>query len=255
MIPEKALIPYVMSIAGFDPTAGAGILADIKCFEQNDVYGLGVCSALTIQTDTDFLKNDWLHASQIIAQMTPLLSRFKVTAIKIGLIKNIAVLSDVIIHLKRYQPDVKIVMDPVMKASAGYQFHDWEDGLKQLLPILKQIDLITPNYMEMVSLGAGQEVFQTAEAWSEYCPVLLKGGHLKSHTGTDFLYQSKTLYELKPGVTEVYQKHGSGCVLSAAITAGLAKRKTLLNACMEAKKYTEHFLNSNESLLGYHKLQ
>lgn len=246
--------PYVMSIAGFDPTGGAGLLADIKCFEQNDVYGFGICSALTIQTDRDFLKNDWLEASQIIDQMLPLLSRYPIVAVKIGLIKSIEVLLEVMACLKSHQPAVKIVMDPVLKASAGYEFHDWEDGLKQLLPVLKQISLITPNYLEMVNLGGQQEVFSTAKSWSAYCPVLLKGGHMETNTGTDFLFEHGSLHELKPTCTKIHQKHGSGCVLSAAITAGLAKTNNLLGACIQAKKYTEQFLNSNDTLLGYHKL-
>jgi hydroxymethylpyrimidine/phosphomethylpyrimidine kinase len=65
--------PYVISIAGFDPSAGAGVLSDLKCFEAHRVYGFGICSALTIQTDSDFLKNDWLSDTQIIDQLHPLL--------------------------------------------------------------------------------------------------------------------------------------------------------------------------------------
>lgn len=250
----KTLRPYVMSIAGFDPTAGAGVLADIKCFEQHEVYGFGICSALTVQTDTDFLSNDWLSAAQIIAQMAPLFSRFHITSVKIGLIEGIAALLEVIAYLKKYQPDIRIVMDPVLKASAGYEFHDWQDGLKPLLPVLKQLDLITPNYPEMIALGGQSEVFRTAETWSAYCPVLLKGGHMENHIGTDFLFLDGQVHELKPNVGHVYQKHGSGCVLSAAITAGLAQGKELLGACISAKANTEHFLNSNETLLGYHNL-
>ena len=244
--------PYVMSIAGFDPTAGAGLLADIKCFEQHEVYGFGICSALTIQTDHTFLKNDWLNAEQIIDQMMPILHRFEISAVKIGLVKNIAVLLEVIANLKKYAPNIRIVMDPVLKASAGYEFHDWEDGLKQLHPILKQINLITPNYPEMLSLGGKAEVFETAKAWAAYCPVLLKGGHSETNIGTDYLFESGLVHQLKPNVAHIHQKHGSGCVLSAAITAKLAQRLSLQDACTQAKKYAEKFLNSNNTLLGYH---
>lgn len=248
------LRPYVLSIAGFDPSAGAGVLADIKCFEQNEVYGFGICSALTIQTDRDFLKNEWLDATQIIEQIAPLLLHFKVAAAKIGLIKDISVLLEVIDYLKKNQPGIKIVMDPVLRASAGYAFHDWDNGLKQLLPTLRQIDLFTPNYPEILRLGGNADVFKTAEAWSLYCPILLKGGHMAIHRGTDFLYIKGQKHELRPVVPNIYQKHGSGCVLSATITAGLALGRSLLPACTWAKANTEHFLNSNESLLGYHKL-
>lgn len=248
------LRPYVMSIAGFDPSAGAGILADIKCFEQHEVYAFGICTALTVQTDHVFLKNEWLNAGQIIDQIAPLLAAFQISAVKIGLIKDITVLLEVITYLKQQQSVIKIVMDPVLSASAGYTFHNWKDGLKLLLPVLKQIDLITPNYLEMKRLGNETEVFTTAQTWSAYCPVLLKGGHIDTHLGTDFLYIDGEVNVLKPGTTDIHQKHGSGCVLSAAITAGLAKGKVLPEACIWAKAYTELFLNSNETLLGYHKL-
>ncbi|MFA4869058.1 MAG: hydroxymethylpyrimidine/phosphomethylpyrimidine kinase [Pedobacter sp.] len=251
---KKAIRPYVMSIAGFDPSAGAGLLADVKCFEQQKVYGFGICTALTVQTDIDFLKNNWLDTAQIIEQIAPLLSRFKIAAVKIGLIKNISVLIDVIDHLKKEQSEIKIVMDPVMKASAGYTFHDWDNGLKQLLPVLKKIDLITPNYHEMLHLGGKNEVFTAAKIWSSYCPVLLKGGHNTKNIGTDYLYVDDHVHELKPDIKTIHQKHGSGCVLSAAITAMIAKGNGLLEACTLAKVNTEHFLNSNESLLGYHNI-
>ena len=250
----KTSRPYVMSIAGFDPSAGAGLLADIKCFEQHEVYGFGICSALTVQTDAAFLKNNWLNASQIIDKLAPLLFRFDLSAVKIGLIKNIAVLLEVVAYLKKYQPEISIVIDPVLKASAGYEFHDWENGLKKLLPVLEQIDLITPNYPEMLTLGGKDSAFATAASWSKHCPVLLKGGHLEVNRGTDFLFIAGEVQELQPSAEKVYQKHGSGCVLSASITAYLAKGKTLTEACISAKKYTENFLNSNETLLGYHKL-
>ncbi|WEK17488.1 MAG: hydroxymethylpyrimidine/phosphomethylpyrimidine kinase [Candidatus Pedobacter colombiensis] len=246
--------PYILSLAGFDPSAGAGVLADVKCFEQHEVYGFGVCTALTVQTDSDFIKNDWLDATQIIDQLAPLLTKFPVTACKIGLIKDIPVLLEVMAYIKLYAPTMKIVLDPVLKASSGYGFHDWEDSLKMLSPALSQIDLITPNYPEMLSMGGKAEVHAAATTWATHCPVLLKGGHQQANMGTDYLFEYDIVHELKPGVSEIQQKHGSGCVLSASVTAYLAKGFTLLNACTLAKQYIEQFLNSNNTLLGYHKL-
>lgn len=240
--------PYVISIAGFDPSAGAGVLADVKCFEQHHVYGFGVCSALTVQTDSEFLKNDWLDALQIIAQLEPLMAKFKVSACKIGLIKDLTVLHEVVSFLNSKNPDLKIIADPVLKASSGYEFHDWSNGMEILAPILKQIDLITPNYNEMLSLGG------EVKAWAQYCPVLLKGGHNINAPGTDYLYEQDNVYEFTPHTSEIYQKHGSGCILSAAITANIALGYSLKEACRKAKLYIEKFLNSNNTLLGYHSL-
>lgn len=244
--------PYVISIAGFDPTAGAGVLSDLKCFEAHRVYGFGICSALTVQTDSDFLKNDWLDAAQIIGQFDPLLKKFPVQVAKIGLIRNLDTLQEVASRLTALNPEIKIVLDPILKASAGYKFHEWNLHPDKLKSVLKGLYLITPNFQEMKSLGAGQEVHAACEEWSDEVAVLLKGGHNPEAPGTDFLYTGKQCLELKPDHTEVFQKHGSGCVLSAAITARLALGNPLAEACLQAKQYTSIFLNSNTSLLGYH---
>ncbi|ETZ21599.1 hydroxymethylpyrimidine/phosphomethylpyrimidine kinase [Pedobacter sp. V48] len=247
--------PYAISIAGFDPSAGAGVLADVKCFEQHHVYGFGICSALTVQTDNEFLKNNWLDSLQIIAQLEPLVTKFQVSACKIGLIKDVAVLQEVVFFLKSKRPDVKIIVDPVIKASSGHEFHDWTNGMEILSPVLKQIDLITPNYNEMLSLGGeAMDVSYTAKLWAQHCPVLLKGGHSIAAIGTDYLYEQDHISEFSPRVAQIHQKHGSGCVLSAAIAANVALGYPLKQACSNAKLYIEKFLNSNSALLGYHSL-
>lgn len=244
--------PYVISIAGFDPSAGAGVLSDLKCFEAHRVYGFGICSALTIQTDTDFLQNNWMSAEQIIAQFRPLLKKFPVPVAKIGLIKDLDTLEEVCIDLNLLNPEIKIVVDPILKASAGYKFHDWNIYREKLKNVLKRLYLITPNFLEMESLSSGQEVHAVCKDWSQDLAVLLKGGHNSAAPGTDFLYQAKQGMELKPSSQEIFQKHGSGCVLSAAISAQLALGKNLSESCLLAKQYTYNFLNSNPGLLGYH---
>jgi len=141
--------------------------------------------------------------------------------------------------LKQHNPEICIVWDPVLKASAGFAFHN-EVHAQQL----ESIDLITPNYEEWQRLSL--PVSNTA--------VLLKGGHRPDATGTDTLYEGNECIVIEPGVDKVFPKHGSGCVLSASITAWLAKGESLRDACRNAKRYIETFLNSNETLLGYHTL-
>jgi len=81
---------------------------------------------------------------------------------------------------------------------------------------------------------------------------LLKGGHNKTKKGYDYLYTDGKCYELEPNKKDIFEKHGSGCVLSAAIVANLALGFDLKTACIKAKEYVEQFLNSNHSLIGYH---
>src|SRR5436305_8273825 len=145
--------PYVLSIAGFDPSGGAGVLADCKTFEQHGVYGFGVCSAMTIQTDSEFLNVHWLGVEQILEQLRPLTEKFKITACKIGIIDSPDSLIEIIRFLKKHNPAIHIVWDPVLKASAGYDFHS-ENAFHNIEAILAAIDLVTPNYDELQRLQA-----------------------------------------------------------------------------------------------------
>jgi hydroxymethylpyrimidine/phosphomethylpyrimidine kinase len=247
----QATRPNVLTIAGFDPSGGAGVLADCKTFEQHAVYGFGVCTAWTVQTDDSFLNIHWLSAEQIIEQLQPLLNKFMITACKIGIIDSPETLLEVIAFLKESIPSIQIVWDPVLKASAGYDFHSVET-FHSLEAILAAVTLITPNYDELQQLQTitGEPLIKDEQA--RFCSVLLKGGHRPDALGTDTLYEAAGRTIMEAGVEKVFPKHGSGCVLSAAITARLALGQHVQEACRGAKQYVESFLNSNQSLLGYH---
>lgn len=241
-----------MSIAGLDPSGGAGLLADIKTFEALGTYGLGVCTALTVQTDTRFLSVEWQSAEQIIAQATPLLETFPVAYCKIGIVRDASTILEVIRAVKAIQPRIQIILDPVLNASAGYTFHDTAQ-LSVWKKVLQQVYLLTPNYQEALSLSGEEDGHTAATTLADCCAVLLKGGHRQERQGVDSLYIDKTrLLDIPAGNETVFPKHGSGCVLSAAITAQLAAGSLLPMACITAKLYTEKFLASHSSLLGYH---
>ncbi|MEM9992224.1 MAG: bifunctional hydroxymethylpyrimidine kinase/phosphomethylpyrimidine kinase, partial [Bacteroidota bacterium] len=246
---QQALFrPYALSIAGFDPSAGAGVLADIKTFEQLSTYGLSACTALTIQNDIDFKATQWVPQDAILAQVETLQARFSVSAVKIGLIENWNILQQVLSSLK----DKHIVFDPILKASAGFDFHQ-KSAFHTLLQHLPSFTLLTPNRLEILQLAPQKSPMEAAKILSQYCPVLLKGGHHETRLGEDELWQDGTMITVfEPQQIAVRGKHGSGCVLSAAIAAYLAKGADLVTACEKGKEYTEHFLNSNSTLLGYH---
>src|ERR1041384_3366717 len=130
--------PYVLSLAGLDPSGGAGILADIKTFEMQQVYGLGVCTAITVQTATQFLDVHWVPVDQIIAQLEPLLSSYQPQYCKIGLTEHVGILKQVLEYLHHQVPGIKVILDPVLSASAGYTFHDQPLGgdWQSVLPLV-----------------------------------------------------------------------------------------------------------------------
>ena len=245
---------YVLSIAGFDPSGGAGVLADVKTFESNKVYGLGVISANTFQNDTEFGKVDWISVEKIIEQIAILQKRFEFDYVKIGLIENLEALDKIVSYLISKNTNIKIIWDPILKASAGFEFHKQVDDVL-LEKICKQLYIITPNVPEALSLGLFKDVVENAKHFSKYCHVFLKGGHAEKKVGYDtlFLKEGKQ-FSFRPKTKNIFPKHGSGCVLSSALTADLAKGEDLQRACLKAKQYTERILSSNKTLLGYHKI-
>jgi hydroxymethylpyrimidine/phosphomethylpyrimidine kinase len=245
---------YLLSIAGFDPSGGAGVLADVKTFESNKVYGLGVISANTFQNDTEFQNVDWISAEKIIEQISILQKRFEFEFVKIGLIENLETLDKIVCYLISKNANTKIIWDPILKASAGFEFHKQVDGVL-LEKICKQLYIITPNMPEALSLGSFKDTVENAKHFSKYCHVFLKGGHAEKKVGYDtlFLKEGKQ-FSFRPKTKNIFPKHGSGCILSSAIVANLAKGEDLQRACLKAKQYTERILSSNKTLLGYHKI-
>ncbi|MBD2770382.1 hydroxymethylpyrimidine/phosphomethylpyrimidine kinase [Hymenobacter sp. BT664] len=243
--------PFALSIAGFDPSAGAGLLADVKTMEASGVYGLGVCTALTVQNDVAFERVSWVAAATIRDQIRVLFTRFRVDFVKFGLFESLPQLLELVGWLKGQNPRLQLVWDPVLKATAGYEFHRSAD--RELLRALcAEMALLTPNRPEMLRLWPAESAERAAEVVSGFCPVLLKGGHDDGELATDVLFASGRRHEFSTPRLPHGEKHGSGCVLSAAVLAQLAQGQSLVDACRVGKAYTTEFLASNETLLGYH---
>ena len=242
----------VLSVAGYDPSGGAGLLADSKTFEAHKVLGMGVCTSLTYQNDREFEDVQWTKPEDILRQIEILNRQFQFKYIKIGLIESLEVLMQVIDYLVDKNPGAKIILDPIFKASAGFDFHQ-EIAKEQFIQIAQKIYMLTPNWTEMQKIFPQKEVKEGAAYLSQFCKVYLKGGHNPVELGKDFLYNKDKIYPLNPRTKNPSPKHGSGCVLSSAITANLAKEYPLLKACLKAKTYISRFLDSNPTLLGYHQ--
>lgn len=244
--------PFVLSIAGFDPSAGAGVLADIKTFEQHKVYGFAINTANTIQTENEFINIEWTAIEYVLQSIETLFNSYEIKAVKIGIVPSLAYLKEIVFKIKGLSPKTKIVWDTVLKSTTEFNFLDIQNQ-NELVTILNEIDLITPNYNEILKLGISEKSVEIiTEQLSKNCAVLLKGGHNPNEIGTDFLHVKNQFFRLSPKIIKLNQKHGSGCVLSAAITSNLALGQELLTACKNAKSYTENFLLSNPTQLGNH---
>ncbi|HLP56486.1 MAG TPA: hydroxymethylpyrimidine/phosphomethylpyrimidine kinase [Fluviicola sp.] len=239
--------PYCVSIAGFDPSGGAGLTADCKVFEQLHVQGLSVLTANTIQTEDQYFDTHWMDPKQVTDQLTVLLQRYPVRYFKIGLIENAEVLLAVlhIIHTNVENPF--IIWDPILKPTAGGDL-SVDRFSEKLSELLHMISCITPNLPEYQLLFGEQRPETTATTVKM---LYLKGGHASS-PGKDFLYTEGKCYPFNAHSIPKTGKHGTGCVLSAALLAHFALDYPLVKACLKSKRYIEYYLQSNETLLGYH---
>jgi hydroxymethylpyrimidine/phosphomethylpyrimidine kinase len=250
----KKARPYVLTIAGFDPSAGAGVLADIKTMEACRVYGVGVLSATTLQNEREFDSVSWLSSAQIIAQVETIARTLTPAAIKIGIIENTEVLGEVVSYLGQRFRNVPVVWDPVLVTSAGARLSE-NPKREELNRVMQQVHLVTPNIPEVLTLAGEEGAIPAAKSLATNCNVYLKGGHSLTETGRDSVFLTDgRIFSFRARKTDVSAKHGSGCVLSSAIASNLALGYPLLRACLRAKQYTERFLGSSPSLLGYHRI-
>jgi hydroxymethylpyrimidine/phosphomethylpyrimidine kinase len=243
--------PYVLTIAGLDPTGGAGILADIKTFEQHQVTGFAISTANTIQTENQFHHIQWTDLSFVLRSIETLFENYKIKTVKIGITPSLPYLNRILSTIKLLSPTTKIVWDPVLKSTTAFEFMKVTADL-DFHKILSKIDLITPNYNEMQKLFPEFESTLLWKTTEGEASILLKGAHNLNEIGVDYLYTQNGIHKLLPKTVECHEKHGSGCVLSASITANLALGQNLKTACENAKKYTENYLLSNSTKLGFH---
>ena len=246
-------LTYILSISGFDPCGGSGVLADVKTFEQHGGTGMAVQTANTVQTESELKSVSWIDEDTVLAQLDFLLMTYKFKYVKIGLIPSIEFLKMAIEKCKLANPKVKVIWDPVL--TAGSDFVIGQD-LSELNEVLKDLFLITANENVVRTMTGSENEKEGAMLISEYVKVYLKGDINSNHLGKDFLYvnsQCQT-FNQKDRNMMYHEKHGRGCILSSAIAANLANGYPLQKSCLKSKRYIEGVLASSKTLLGRHRL-
>ncbi len=249
----KELRPYVLTIAGFDPCGGAGILADCKTFESLKTLGLAVCTANTIQVEDRYESTFWIDKKVVLDQLNNLLERYKINVVKIGLVHDFGFLNEIIDFVLAKNKNCKIIWDPILKATASATFFHENIATEDIQKICSKLFMITPNTDEVLKLTS-KVGLDGAKELKQFCTVFLKGGHSEQNIGKDYLVTKDTIYPLNPKSKVFYPKHGSGCILSAALTALVARKFPLLKASLKAKTYFSESAKSNRTLLAYHKI-
>ncbi len=213
-----------LTIAGSDPTGGAGLSLDLRCFEAHDIYGLSVVTALTAQSLGRVVRWWGMEPEMVAGQLAALLEEVTPCAIKVGMVGRADVVDVLVQGLSAL--DVPLVVDPVLAASGGEPLV--EDGGESLEALLSHATLITPNLEELEKLGG-------VERWlKQGVAVLVKGGHGDSAILCDQLcLPGGKRWDFEHPRQEK-SPHGTGCALSASITARLARGEDLVEATGQA---------------------
>jgi hydroxymethylpyrimidine/phosphomethylpyrimidine kinase len=241
----------VLTIAGFDPSGGAGVLADCKTFAAFGCFGTAVITSLTAQNTVAVYGAYHQPAEVVRAQLEPVIADFEIAAVKLGMLPNRACIETVAEIIERCALP-HVVLDPVIRSSSGYELID-EAALAALIELLLPLArVVTPNLSEAERL-AGQPVQdlaqmeQAAQCIRALCrarsvkraapgAVLIKGGHLPGEA-IDLLDDGETVRLFRAPKIATHNTHGTGCTLSAAIAAALALGDTLPEAVQRAKQY------------------
>ena len=236
--------PIAVTIAGSDSSGGAGIQADIKTFSALGVYGASVIAALTAQNTRGVTAIHDVPPAFVTAQMDAVFSDLDVGAVKIGMLSNPGIIETVAAGLARHGQD-RVVLDPVMIAASGDRLLAPEavDTLRRVL--IPRALIITPNLPEAAALLEGPVARNEIEMREQArrllalgCrSVLIKGGHASGPESVDLFLDATTEARLVAGRLPTQHTHGTGCTLSSAIAAGLAKGLALETAVSEAKTY------------------
>jgi hydroxymethylpyrimidine/phosphomethylpyrimidine kinase len=246
--------PSVLIVAGYDQSAGAGVLSDIKTLEAHGVYGYAVLTGLTFQNEREIRRVEWLGLREIMEQIDLCYASAAFDWVKIGITPSMGIAGAIIDHIRERNPEVRIVLDPVIRASSGQAF--WGELTEEWESLAARCYLITPNWEEIGWLYPGENIEKRCSAMTKEGErhIYLKGGHNREHPGRDYLWSNGevgVLDAVQPE-REISPKHGSGCVLSSALTANLALGYPLPIAAERAKRYIGRFLSSNSTLLGWH---
>ncbi len=232
----------ILTIAGSDPSGGAGIQADLKVFSQLGCYGISAISAQTVQNSEGVKEVLPTPGEFLLKEIKTLIEDFNVSAIKIGMLSTKENVEKVVDCLSLI-PTKNIVLDPVLLSSNGASLLDVDAIPTLVKSLLPKVRLITPNLYEAGVLS-GKEVNniegmkKSAEAIHSLGVenVLVKGGHLKDGA-TDVLYDGNTFTQIEGEKIGNDGIHGTGCVLSAAITVGLAEGFSVVEAIKRAKVF------------------
>jgi hydroxymethylpyrimidine/phosphomethylpyrimidine kinase len=247
------MVATALTIAGSDSGGGAGIQADLKTFSALGVYGASVITAITAQNTCAVTDVHPVPNAAVAAQIAAVLGDIRVDCIKIGMLGDAALIETVARALEAYRGP--IVLDPVMVAKSGARLLPDAARAALIAHLLPRADLLTPNLPEAAALLGCAEAQDDAEMQAQGArlremgagAVLMKGGHAQGATCTDWLIAGHATRLDAPRIA-TRNTHGTGCTLSSAVAAGLAKGLTLAQAVEAAHGWLHRAILAADTL-------
>ncbi len=237
------MIPSALTIAGSDPSGGAGLQADLKTFHQFGVYGQAVVTLVTVQNTRGVLAVHSLDPALVLAQLHAVLSDIRPGALKTGALGSDALVAALAADAPTWQ--IPFVLDPVLFSKNGTRLTDANPS-----PLFRYATLLTPNLPEARALTGFDDPRDAARSLHQQGArsVLIKGGHGDSDRVMDLLFHEGQFHEFAAPRISTRHTHGTGCTFSAAIAALLATGLPLLSAIERAKAYITEAIRTNPGL-------
>ncbi len=244
--------PVVLTIAGYDPSGGAGVTADLRVIEASGCVGVSAITALTVQNTQGVQSVHPVDAAVLKAQLEAIFADIKIDAVKIGMLGGLPQLQAVLAILRRFDPP-NIVLDPVLASTCGVPLVEADSMRALVTELIPLVDVVTPNLSEAVKL-TGLPVFDppTMEAAGRRLvdmgarAALVKGGHLRGDAVDVLVTADGATRQIPMQRIETPHTHGTGCFLSARIATGLALGMKLGAAVYVAKLHLAEGLHAPE---------
>jgi len=259
MLHNEKSKPVVLSIAGSDPSGGAGIQADLKTFQSLGAHGLTAITCVTSQVPGKVIDIEPVSVNSLRSQLDILFSEYQISAIKTGLLHSSELIEVVLSSLDNNKTQVPLIVDPVMVSTSGTRLLNSSALTLYIKNLIPRSTLHTPNLLEAATLldiefesikNPGDCANLLYEKFG--VPVLLKGGHFKSAKATDFLVdESGTEQFSKPFLTRT-PAHGTGCTYSASICACIGSGLSLHDSILKSKDYITRSIDQSIEFVPGH---
>ena len=246
--------PVCLTIAGLDPSGGAGIIADIKTFSAFGCFAAAAVSSITFQNTVGVFGALHQTAESVRRQVDPIIDDYVIAAVKTGMLPTLEIIEEIGRLVGKIEGS-RLVVDPVVRSTSGFDLID-DAALRSLIEVLFPLaDLITPNRPEAeritgIEIRDENDVHRAAKTMRSMgaANVLIKGGHMSEEIcdrrAVDYLFIGDDIHRLEADFIDTTATHGTGCTLAAAITANLALGKDLVEAVGIAKEFVTNAIRT-----------